>query len=257
MDLLPAGCAVIRHERRRLPSGQCALPRGEFGAAVSGALPHDAPALALRGGRRCVRISSAARGVGCLDIGAQGRFEHIPGDDRAAALHAICRASNHQALPAGIPAVHPQRDGQTDVGDVSIRPAAARLLAAVPRSVAAEVAPAAAGSARKSALIAYEHRCQRPHVPGAAELRRRRIAPARDTFDTCGECRHRLCDLHDTGALARQPGRPLSGNAAATGQHRTRPDNPAGSDSRGAGIRPDAALPAYRLVLVSWACCCR
>jgi hypothetical protein len=88
-------------------------------------------------------------------------------------------------------------------------------------------------------------------LPCAAQLRRRRVAPACDSRRSRGKCLHRLPDLHPAGDLACRHGRALPGKAAGSGQRRARPDHSAGDNRDRGGVRPFAALSACRLVLVS------
>ena len=110
------------------PTFCCTPPRR---CCCSGAVANDRRSLAQRAGGGRLRHPSAARGIGGLGGGTEGRPERAVLHADVGGIRRLCPPPVFAgAIPGGDGAVRPWADGQADAGDAAVCVAAAGLLAA-------------------------------------------------------------------------------------------------------------------------------
>src|ERR1035441_1947761 len=119
-------------------------------AAVCGLAAHDRGALAERVGGFSLRAASAARGIGCLDRGAQGRAQRFFLVPHAVVLCGLCAAARGGAISGGGGGVRSWADVQTNGRSPAVRAASARRMASPARLVAVELALGESPAFRKA-----------------------------------------------------------------------------------------------------------
>ena len=125
-----AGLHAVWSLGRRAPSDQRLAACGVLGGALSGPAADDGSCVAERDGGRTVLPASAARRVGGLGLGAEGRAERTLLRAHALGLRGVYAAAIFLGqVSRRCCTLRPRAVMQADVGDAALRAAAAGLLA--------------------------------------------------------------------------------------------------------------------------------